>query len=231
MHMKAKKILALGTAILTVWCMPVNIFADTLVQRDGLKYLVSDSGEEKGLYSGWSKKGDDYYYYKDGVMKKNCWIMSEGKKKYFLRSDGSRAVGNVTIRGVSYKFDSKGVIMPDEWGVELSVKDVSPTGLTVVFTQSGGHPSGELITGTYFTVERYENGSWQTVDEIPSEYDRVWDDIAWIIAMDETREFEESWKGLYGELPAGQYRIGKEVTDFRRTADYDNKMYWAYFEI
>ena len=33
------------------------------------------------------------------------------------------------------------------------------------------------------------------------------------------------------ELEAGQYRIAKQVTDFRKTADFDTQIYYAYFEI
>ena len=40
-----------------------------------------------------------------------------------------------------------------------------------------------------------------------------------------------NWERLYGELPSGSYRIGKEVMDFRATGDYDTNDYYAYFEI
>ena len=98
--MKVKKFLAIAAAALTISCMSVNIYADTLATRDGLKYLVSDSGAES-LYSGWTKKGGDSYYYKDGVMKKNCWVTSKGVRKYFLQADGDRGAdgsGNASAR-------------------------------------------------------------------------------------------------------------------------------------
>lgn len=53
-------------------CVPLNAYADTLTERDGLKCRVSDSDEDMGLYSGWTKKGGDSYYYKNGEMKKDC---------------------------------------------------------------------------------------------------------------------------------------------------------------
>ena len=150
--MKMKKLLAAATAVLAMALVPVNVYADTLAEKDGLKYLVSDSGGES-LYSGWTKKGSSYYYYINGVMKKNCWLTSNGVKKYFLQADGTRATGKVTVQGVEYEFDENGVIVPDAWGVSLTAKEVTPTGCTVAFAQSGGKPTGkEMYTGAFYCV-------------------------------------------------------------------------------
>ena len=226
--MKVKKFLAIAAAALTMSCVPVNAYADTLAERDGLKYLVSDSGTES-LYSGWTKKGGDRYYYKNGVMKKNCWITSKGVRKYFLQADGKAATGKVTIQGVEYEFDENGALVPDAWGLTLTAKDVTPTGCTVVFTQSGGNPTGELDTGVYFELEQYKNGEWTAVKTLRD--DISWVDVAFPIDKNSSREFEVGWSERYGELPAGKYRIGKDVDDWRAPGDYDTKMYYAYFEI
>ena len=42
---------------------------------------------------------------------------------------------------------------------------------------------------------------------------------------------EVDWSWLYGQLPPGRYRIGKEVMDFRKTGDYDTQDYYAEFEV
>ena len=44
-------------------------------------------------------------------------------------------------------------------------------------------------------------------------------------------EWEVNWSRLYGELPAGSYRISKSVMDFRGTGDYDTKTYYAGFDL
>ncbi|MDE6709036.1 MAG: hypothetical protein K2J76_00945, partial [Oscillospiraceae bacterium] len=211
-------------------CVSVNAYADTLAERDGLKYLVSDSGTES-LYSGWTKKGGDRYYYKNGVMKKNCWVTSKGVRKYYLQADGKAATGKVTIQGVEYEFDENGAIVPDAWGLTLTAKDVTLSGCTVVFVQSGGNPTGELQTGSYYSLERYENGKWATVEMLPQKYDVAWPAISYPIFKNDSSEFNVEWQSLYGKLPAGKYRVGKDVMDFRKAADYDTKMYYAYFEI
>ena len=44
-------------------------------------------------------------------------------------------------------------------------------------------------------------------------------------------EWEVNWGGRYGTLPVGKYRIGKIITDFRQSGDFDNATYYAEFEI
>lgn len=216
--MNVKKFFAAAAAaVLTVSCTTANVSADTLEERDGLKYRISESGEDLGLYSGWTARGGKRYYFKDGERKKNCWLTSKGKRKYFLQADGTLATGKVTLNGVEYEFDEKGAIVPDEWGLTLTAKDVTPTGCTIVFTRSGEN-TGELGTGSPFVIERYKNGKWTEVELIN---DIDWTDEGWIIG-DTSAEFKEKWKNIYGELSAGKYRIGKDV---------DRKMYYAYFEI
>lgn len=75
---------------------------------NGIRYKFGKDGVCKGKYSGWVKKSGKYYYYKNGEMKKNCWLNVKGKKTYYLTSDGSRAVGKIEISGKIYTFDENG---------------------------------------------------------------------------------------------------------------------------
>lgn len=119
----------------------------------------------------------------------------------------------------------------DEWGVSFSVKDVTLTGLTIVCTQEGGAPTGELTTGSYYVVEKLYGDKWAEAVRVPQEYEVGWTMEAWLIPTNATSEWEVDWEWLYGKLSAGQYRIGKELMDFRGNGDYDQKMYYAEFEI
>lgn len=120
-------------------------------------------------------------------------------------------------------------ITEETWGVTLTVKDVTPTGLTLVFTQSGGAPTGELQTGSPFWLEKYVGGAWKTVPLVPVCVD--WTMEAYLIPMNDSVEREVNWQYLYGEIPAGTYRIGKEIMDFRESGDYDQRNYYAEFSI
>ena len=69
------------------------------------------------------------------------------------------------------------------------------------------------------------------VEYIPHEYDVGWTDEAWIIQKENTTMWNVIWEWLYGELPAGEYRIGKEIMNFRGTGDYDKEIVYADFII
>ena len=58
----------------------------------------------------------------------------------------------------------------DSWGLILSVKNVTPTGLTLVITQEGGSPTGTLQYGSDYTLEVEQDGAWQNVPDIAVSY-------------------------------------------------------------
>lgn len=121
----------------------------------------------------------------------------------------------------------------NEWGLTLHAKDVTPKGMTIVCTQSGGSPTGELNTGTYYVLEQEVQGAWCVVEYAENMRGKevCWDAVAWVIPMNDTVEWDVDWEWLYGSLEPGHYRIGKEIMDFRGAGDYDQKMYYAEFEI
>ena len=115
----------------------------------------------------------------------------------------------------------------DPWGVKLTAKNITPSGLTIVCTQQDGKPTGELNTGSYYGLEVLRDGEWVAVELLPMEYELAWTSEAWMIPNNAETEWEVNWSRLYGELPAGSYRISKSVMDFRGTGDYDTKTYYA----
>ena len=123
---------------------------------------------------------------------------------------------------------SGGLGCPD-WGLTLSAKDVTPSGLTLVCTQSGGEPSGDIMTGEDYYLTVWKKGHWRMVMPVIENYG--WNDLAHWISKDTDTEFEIDWKWLYGELEPGTYRLVKEFMDFRKTADYDEAIYWMEFVI
>ena len=129
-----------------------------------------------------------------------------------------------------FKLDENGVV--DEgfpnWGLTLSVKDVTESGLTLVCTQSGGELTGELQTGSDYKLIVLKD-AWEDVPTIIEDYG--WTAEAYMIAEDDVTEFEIKWEWLYGKLPAGTYRLVKGFTDFRESGDYNNFAYWTEFEI
>ncbi|MBR6523218.1 MAG: hypothetical protein IKT39_01220 [Clostridia bacterium] len=126
----------------------------------------------------------------------------------------------------------KYVIFPDEenlsWGIHLEAEDATPTGLELEISQSGGYPSGELQTGAWYEIEKFD-GEWLPVAPIIDNY--AWNAIAYLIPKNGEYEAKINWEWLYGKLPKGNYRLAKEITDFRETGDFDKRIFYAYFEI
>lgn len=114
-------------------------------------------------------------------------------------------------------------------GVTLSVKDVTSTGMTLVCSQSGGDITGELQCGCDYSILVNSNGNWNAVPYLVDEV--AWTMEAYEIPLDDSIEFELRWERLYGELPAGTYRVVKGFTDFRDGGDYDTETYYTEFEI
>ena len=123
------------------------------------------------------------------------------------------------------------MIFEETWGITLTVENITPTSAIIKCTQSGGAPTGELDTGSWYILENWtqENG-WK---EMPYVIDGEigWTAEAWMIPMDSSCEWETNWEWLYGPIPAGRYRIGKEIMDFRGPGDYDKAIYYAEFSI
>ncbi len=158
-------------------------------------------------------------------------LASEDTEIYFNRADGGYEL-------VLFKDAETGLWKTprehyqENWGITLEADHVSPTGLLLKCTQSGGNPTGDLQTGSWFMLERrLEESVWKEVDYIPSEYDLAWTMEAWIIPMNDTCEWEINWEWIYGKLPQGNYRISKEIMDFREGGDYDTAICFAEFEI
>ena len=119
----------------------------------------------------------------------------------------------------------------NEWGIALEVENVTANGLTIVCNHSGGENVVELSTGSYYVIQKLEKAGWVDVEYLPQEYDVTWTLNAWIIQQESTTKWDVNWEWLYGELSAGEYRIGKKIMNFRGTGDFDKAMVYADFII
>lgn len=117
----------------------------------------------------------------------------------------------------------------DALGLSFSLKNISSKGATIVFDQyDPDAPTGELEFGSDFVLEALDNGKWEAVP-VALEEKYGFDAVAYMIAAGEHAERELDWGWLYGELSAGEYRVGKVVHDFRETGDFDKYAVYAQF--
>lgn len=119
----------------------------------------------------------------------------------------------------------------EEWGVELTTENVSPKGLTLICKQANGQNVAELSTGSYYTIQKLEDSGFVDVEYLPQKYEIGWTAEAWIIKKNNTTTWDVNWEWLYGKLPTGEYRIGKEIMNFREVGDFDKEMIYAHFTI
>ena len=194
--------------------------------------------EDTEIYFARPDQGYELVLVKDGETgewrRPDDTIEYNGKK--YLKSELSEATLNWLVlseqeRLLSSYMPPEFVTLQEDWGITLEAEDITPGGLTIRCTQSGGNPTGELNTGSWYIVENWtqENG-WKEVDYVIK--DNIgWTMEAWLIPENSTSKWEVDWEWLYGKLPVGKYRIGKEIMDFREPGDYDKAIYYAEFEI
>lgn len=118
----------------------------------------------------------------------------------------------------------------EDWCVSLEAVNITPKGLTIACHQMGG-AFMELSTGSYYVIQRLEDTGFVDVEYLPQEHDVAWTSEALVIFKDATTTWDVDWEWLYGELPVGEYRIGKEIMNFRGPGDYDTEMIYAHFKI
>lgn len=114
-------------------------------------------------------------------------------------------------------------------GVTMNIKEetVSSTGLTVAFENKSGN---QCNYGEYFCLEKKINEGWYQVPvAIDGHYG--FNDIGYDVASGDDGEWQVDWEWLYGSLDAGEYRIVKDILDFRNTGDYDKYYLAAEFTI
>lgn len=123
------KACAAALAAVTLICSTSSaVYADRIKTVDGLSYRYSESGEQKGLYTGWTKTSKGKRYYKNGVMYKNRYIKTKKGRRYYAGYDGYIVTGWYRMNGKWHYFGTDGA---------ETVRDISVGGYTYSFSSSG----------------------------------------------------------------------------------------------
>lgn len=220
----------------------VDLAYDGGLETEEIEYLIDEFktlidiefmekiGEK--YWKGTRPYGFNIYIHLDKIRKDNYdYLLQSNYRKYSNKPDGPDNIDGYQSYTIIDNNKYEIIDITDTWGIELSARNIRPTGMTLICNQSGGESTGELHTGSYYFLEEEIDGKWIEVETLDLEYDLAWTDEAWVIPMNDTVGWEVDWEWLYGELPIGRYRMGKEITDFRNTGDYDTKNYYAAFVI
>ena len=103
--------------------------------------------------------------------------------------------------------------------------------MTLVCEQSGGESIGELFSGSSYSLSRYVEGNWETIEYLPKDTEVAWTDEAWIIPLEDTVEWEVNWEWLYGELVPGKYRMSKPVMNLAEPGDFTTAVHFVEFDV
>lgn len=111
--------------------------------------------------------------------------------------------------------------------VTMTIKEssISSNGLTVIIENDSNK---ECIFGEFFVLEKKIDDSWYQVP-VEIEGDYGFEDIGHELESGGSREWKTDWEWLYGSLDVGQYRIVKDILDFREAGDYDKYYLGAEF--
>lgn len=95
----------------------------------------------------------------------------------------------------------------EDWGLSFEITEVSPTGMTIRCTHSGGQQIGQLeATGYYLS----SNGLFLPLND-GSDSNPPMDNV--VLKDDDVTEFTLNWAEPYGQLSSGEYRIMLYVHD------------------
>lgn len=114
-------------------------------------------------------------------------------------------------------------------GVNMTVKEgtTSATRLTVKIKNNSG---SQCIYGEYYRLEKKINGSWYQVPVVING-NYGFDDIGYNLPSGGESELPVVWDWLYGSLDTGEYRIVKDILDFKSSGEYDTYYLAAEFTI
>lgn len=118
------------------------------------------------------------------------------------------------------------------WGIEMSVENVSKNGLTIVCRHSEEKELTtvyELQTGSYYSLEVFNGLEYAPLEH--SVENLAWTSEAWLISKNDVSKWSLDWEWLYGTLQEGKYRVGKEIMNFKETGVYETITVYGYFEI
>ena len=196
--------------------------ASDIISFDGKFYKVTDSvGMEISSLLKENRNDEEVIVYNEKEYRKS--ELCDATLQWLELSEQERMLS-------SY-FPPEFRIFEETWGINLTAENITSTSATIKCVQSGGEPTGELHTGSWFIIENWtEENGWKEMPYVV-EGDIAWTEEAWMITTDDVYEWDINWEYLYGAIPEGKYRIGKEIMDFRGPGDFDKAIYFAEFEI
>ena len=113
-------------------------------------------------------------------------------------------------------------------GLTFTVKDITPFGCTLQYSQSGGYVTGEITADNYFSliVQSEEDVEWGCTDYFGEEGQ------TFTIEKDSSGEIKIDWTSKLGMLVPGDYVLSFQIRDIRNVGgDWDSFDYRVWFSV
>lgn len=120
----------------------------------------------------------------------------------------------------------KSSIPQGEPNISLSVKNITPTGLTAVITRDGECAETDVLTGLDYRIDVKRDGEWTALPTLRD--DICWDSIGIGIPPYNSTKLEADWTNVYAPLVPGEYRFVKSVS-VHGIGGYEQKELYAEF--
>lgn len=191
-----------------------------LAQSDALSGLCTERWE--------SKNGLARFCYSYPAF--DLWIIHD----IYETPDGQQhLVQNITLcepgSDISFVYNE---LDQEDWGIEFSVEEASPSKITLSYTQSGGQQIGQLMTCGYEISRLDPMEPIARLDDAPLQEQMP-------ISMDAKGSLTLDIETYFGTLPAGQYGMYLYLQDTYSEEDippltrnfHDTQCYWIDFDI
>lgn len=106
-----------------------------------------------------------------------------------------------SVKNMIFLDDDGNILTREDWGITLEVQDVTPNGITLKCTQSGGQQVGQLQTRYYDLTSVDEQKSLTYGENVAD------------IAENGDTLYTLDWSDACGALPSGAYQISIEFRD------------------
>lgn len=111
--------------------------------------------------------------------------------------------------------------------LEIVENTLSREGLTLLIVNDS---EKTLVYNGSFSLEKKVDGNWYEVKDILGG-NFGFEDIGYGTDPQDSSELVIEWEWLYGKLNSGEYRLIKNVLDFRASGDYDKHNLAIEFEL
>lgn len=115
----------------------------------------------------------------------------------------------------------------DSFGLTVSAENITPTGLTLCFSQSGGNGFDGLSADPAYYIQRKTENGWELCKTVTENYG--WNAATEVVVLDGETRYDIDWEWLYASLPEGHYRISRVI--FPDEKYYDGYTFRAEFNV